>query len=1554
MPESTDDTAHPQKPSRDDSSPTKRAGTRLLLVTTSLTALVLAIAAGVVMYKIRAARQKLDDQYSRLTAGLAQETDLRISSYETLASVVGNAVYDNYAQITEASAKAADTARATRGEVQRSLQDATRAATEAKRLGLRSKGTVDRAQKTFQDAVNEWFKANHALEETGRIVSGAAAVLSGAKLATGQVSTVAAPFGARTAAEGHPDADQNSSPRVVDTTGFGTPNAAADAPAKPTDLEATLESAQLGDEQALLALSAAETKERITRQAASAALVALQEATSSASQVGRRQVAIQDHANDLQLRLESVLERIAKTLHEGHSRAKSARLTFVPEVVRNLRLSSGEGQRRIAEAVATTLVGDVPAQDRPEIVPCPGSAADQASAQLLIRGRKALFPIRARSPPRATRDDETPRTEVEHESSQVPPKAASSNLCLQIPIESVVAFGPTQSERVGYPRISTERQPFDELLLSERESCRVLQWSDTEPLARLTTLPGCNTPENASKSSASSIGVAPKVESVTLQSSPESVSIGSTSYRAFRQPIRAAVLYERVDSDSSTRYAAGSLVMVGLVQASVVEGQARSLDPMDFLFVVALAAIAVITWPVAKLWLSGQKTRFTRIDSAFLASSALIAAFIAVMVALAFVANARLTDLLTGRLHAIERSVSAQLDDSLDQASRQLEAFISQTSELRNRHLAGPMPTHALTPPDGFTKSCRSPTARESHFTNWQHAEDDNHRWPICEIVSKDPLLSTGPRTSAAFWVNASGFEQIQAHDAPEGQPPVNVALRHYFQRAKRNCEFDPGDTSRRSDVAEVVRSLTSTKKVLVVARAVPCSEETTAGGVAGFEQELASFQRFSLPPGFEWAVIDSSGMIMLHSSIDEHHGHNLFDDLDAASTSHLRIALQGATSFSGNGEYRGARTRMYARPNAKSGWYVVALGSHRPIESILKGTLTTTAATFGLFVTFIVLFAILVVFLMPGRTRRREPSDASVPKSPSDAPSANAPCNIPVQVAQLVDGVPDSRSLDLLPESRNSDSMLDTFARTPVGHTFSIPPHGAGVRWYAAVARRLGFGSLMLLAIALMLDQLVPTTLLLCSVAALLMVVVPSIPGVLPTSERRGPVRSETMLDPRKWSKRVGPTYTLCCLAFCTAFVIVPTAICFVGSFAASVENAVRIEQLSLVPPPGCESSKDPPMRCPHPVQGMEPRLVEASTELASEWSVSRLTWPIPAVMRLLRADYLAGEDSESFRWKRTTRSLSLGPRSDSSRWELRSELPRLLSNWHDSTVLLVALGSLLIGLASHRVAQASLRRMFFVDTLEERRSARTLMAPPPLSSATLFIFPPPQLLMSFRSTNESIHLTPADLADSPKALACDLAKVKLIVADFDPLRRVTEPFRHEWAKALLRFTVVYGPGMARSLDSSPRFSNHASFLHEWSLCDTDERRVLAQLAVDGHVSPHPKNGPVLRHLAGRGLIDDDTLTLDDVEWSDYIRQTVSTEQIRAWQSGEADVSWHVIRVPLIAAVAAILSVVAISHPELADSGALLLTPVAAGLPAVLRYVAAFARGRRGDSFGV
>jgi hypothetical protein len=1506
---------------------------RVWLAASTLTLAVVSVVAGAIYYKHDSARVRLEAQYSRLAAHFAEEADLRIESHRRAASVIGGVASWRSSKIARdaLATKAADALKGKASAVKVSSEAAQAAkvvrihdavvaavAADAARGTSRSLAAgLEGPLGAFKAATEEQQRADLDVERTAQALKTAQSGARGVEKRPDAGATPAVPV---------PDEAAAAAARALQNAKEAS-DTALQKQAQASKVSALARSALEGARTAVYAAQQEEERATTVRNAAFKTLTAAERA---AAEVASKQASAS-------LLVEESLEA-DKNLRSAEERT---RLTFLPSP----RDCDGSGD--VAQCDAQTLAErlfHVPDKALPEVVACPPEAGAMADEfPVLLAGHHALFPIpntvpRPDVPPTKKTDavKSTSPGRPENAASATAPDAApaKTGLCLRVPLDELVPFASGRRAAVG----SDGEDLFNEVVLVDRSNCQVLAWSDTDPQARPTTLTGCGSESGPGARGGAEPGADPpkggptkKVEDETGKGPIDDVdvSIGGERYRGFRQALRSQFTCATgATGGTEPTPACGpgrALVVVGLVRDGRIAQQVRGLSPITFLLVVALAALSIFSWPVAKLWLIGARSRFGRFDTAFLATSALTGTFIVTLVVLALVARERLTRRLDDQLAAVSTEITTRLDAAMNNAATNLDAFLERTLTLRTSLVnAGWTQPHDYVVPAEVEKSCSTLRFPKKPGTSgrdlqWPHPEDKRRLWPLCE-ATVPRMTEAGTNGSTAFWVNGGGYEQIQDHDTTRGTPPVNVGARDYFVRARRPCS--DLDRTKSPDVAEVVRSLTSTKKILVVARPVtPCTpdpdEQTTT--VAGFETNLARFEGLGVTPGIQWAAVDARGRVMLHSSIDEHHGHDFFDDLDDATAAELRAAVAAESTSYFDGEYRGIRNRIAVRPNLASGWSVVALGSRGPNEFITRNTLVATSVTYGVFVLLMVL---LVVGFAAYRAR-----NASTPHM-------------------------DPR------------------------------PQATGQAAYTKATACLALSCSVMLAGALA-SPWIPTTLLLFGVMVALVLSASTVPGIWtrsPSSDAKSasgshvppapaaspvpagskvPVAPPVSVEPKAERIRLPLSYALCCFAFAAAFVVVPTTICFVGAFSLSAQSALRVEERALVPSAQCGSAGPP---CPKRVLHMEPKFDEAprrSAGLPELVAAASLLWPLEPVLGWFRSDYVPASSDPACRvpgelcqkWARGAPDveLELVDAKGNRTWSLQSEIPHLLTHTNFGHLLLGAGVVALLLLAAHSLAYVSLKRLFFMDILVERNRAKAITEPPQSADPVLFLFPPPEELEKQRGP-DVVVLRASDDWDHPAGKILEVREAKLVLAEVDPLRRGPQEFRDRWADALRRFVVFRGPGCPSRTGTPGRTPNPAIFAHEWAISDPDEQRVLAQMALDGQPSPHPNNSPVLRHLAARGLVDDDTLTIADPAFATFLRYAVSPEQMQAWQAKETDVAWDVVRVPLVAGVSLVVGLVAMSHPELAENGVLLLPPVAGGLPAVLRFVAMLASQGKND----
>jgi hypothetical protein len=175
------------------------------------------------------------------------------------------------------------------------------------------------------------------------------------------------------------------------------------------------------------------------------------------------------------------------------------------------------------------------------------------------------------------------------------------------------------------------------------------------------------------------------------------------------------------------------------------------------------------------------------------------------------------------------------------------------------------------------------------------------------------------------------------------------------------------------------------------------------------------------------------------------------------------------------------------------------------------------------------------------------------------------------------------------------------------------------------------------------------------------------------------------------------------------------------------------------------------------------------------------------------------------------------------------------------------------------------------------------------------------------------------------------------VLLARADPVSREPCDLRDDLASALKAFEVVRG-SLAKPF-VPPGKGGTALFACLWSESTEDERRVLTQIAIDGHTSPHFANRSTLEALCGRGLLDAATLSFVSDDFARFVRTSQTAEQLDAWESSDGDTAWQMMRIPLATGITALSLILSSSHLEFAATGVLVPT-IAAVLPTVAKLL--------------
>ena len=970
----------------------------------------------------------------------------------------------------------------------------------------------------------------------------------------------------------------------------------------------------------------------------------------------------------------------------------------------------------------------------------------------------------------------------------------------------------------------------------------------------------------------------------------ENVVIGSETYRAFLQPVAIPV----TSADGATKH----LFFCGLVRQDALRLDSLRVSPPVSLLIAMLLAATLLCLPLAKLWLTGRKKAFTRLDVTTLAVSALATSLLATVFCCAYAASARLSHRLDRQLAHTSSQTAARFHEHIADATDTFLAEEKRTEPVE-KAIAGKSPMQA---------ACAAP-AKSARF--------DASPIPVCE-ETKAPRKEPG----LYFLTNADGFQLFKSTTSAHASNPIDVAERSYFLRATQgdtDClRRDAAGACAFEGVPEIVHSATTSALVLVVAR--PFS-----GGVAALEVPLDEYsEKTVLPLGFDSFVVDSRGVIMVDANQSAQPGQSIFEELD--SSAELQALLGARVSGDVDARHLGADSRLHLEPIPDSDWTVVTIAPKSLVYvPVIDAVVVTVVAYTGV---LLVSFAAIVVLAI---LRKRRGLPVTIRPNADDASDYRRAARWLIACAVV------SCALGILPVGSTASKLVAILVAS-IAALCIVPGIGlkrpgavdsSFTRWLlfwrkrapesvapvtqertpaklttSYVACCIGLASVLVMA---------PATVLFCGAHDQLFenlvraeqdhyaralrhrpecwstVQSQATPGCEDVygSGEEGPVVGELDASPILCPNGYTPLGWLVDRLPALGF--------------ASRANA-RLYRVggSHAPWTWTRSWKLLEMR------SRAPRV--RSRMLVDGEAMRDLVGPIAAASALF-AFFLA--------------IASLISQHSLRRLLLLDVLATKQSRKLNESNALEACVNATRGIVSFAPDG-------FVKSLEGR-GFRDLFAEADAAGGQSFY------------ANVDARLDDAEaakrIASVPKT-----AKV-VIVSAADPMRRLPDATRRAWLAALCDFSAIEVPDHESPFPAEGDYP--ARMAHEWSECDDDERRILSQLAEHAFANPHPDNWPTVRHLRARGLLDPSTLEIADDRFEEYVRSQTTSDDRRGWDEGDSGALWSSIRAPLSTAVVLLLGFVGVSRPELAAVGPV-APALAAGLPGLIKLLTSLVEGKR------
>lgn len=431
------------------------------------------------------------------------------------------------------------------------------------------------------------------------------------------------------------------------------------------------------------------------------------------------------------------------------------------------------------------------------------------------------------------------------------------------------------------PRL--EQRAFDTLILSDL-------------MGRIVYATGRRAAELRGTSLADLLTLQSGAPAITRTAAQRPVSLAGSDYLVFMQPC--------CQKGTATR--GGGFVIAGLVEKQAMLDASLAISPVLVLAGAVLVIALLVGWSFLKVALIGSQQRVTRIDVLQLGASGIFGLALATILLLTSSTYARLSS-----------DVDAQLAQLADRLHASLSSEVERTASQLN----------------GMLTAMTNEQCIKDEESNEQPSAD-----PCEEIVKEWSARDTLPPELQRYYpdfaaftlVDTSGSQRIKAAYTEAARRRVDVSDRAYFSRARDRVDLWQLAQCPNSCTLEQLWSWTTGRFQVVMS--TPTNLKTMP--VAALSTSMKPLLEPVLPPGFEFAIIDQSGLVQFHSDKQRILSENLLLETDQDARLQSLAASHGAGTL--NTSYWGRPYRAYVRPTTIPGWSIVALHGKQPSRALV------------------------------------------------------------------------------------------------------------------------------------------------------------------------------------------------------------------------------------------------------------------------------------------------------------------------------------------------------------------------------------------------------------------------------------------------------------------------------------------------------------------------------------------------------------------------------------------------------------------------------------------
>jgi hypothetical protein len=410
------------------------------------------------------------------------------------------------------------------------------------------------------------------------------------------------------------------------------------------------------------------------------------------------------------------------------------------------------------------------------------------------------------------------------------------------------------------------------------------------------------------------IGIEEKtIQQISRSTGLYEATLSGRSYKVLVQPCASPRASRLADKDSPTGW-----VLLAFMGASRFHMRSLAVSANWIILILGVALLALLALPFLKLLTIGKGARLRAIDGLLAGLCSLIGLSVLTVLLLDAFVFRKLEALEDEQVRMLAGAIHRSFGDDLENA-------LADLSELR-RESAGLRQNAA--------RHERVPEALEGH--------------------------------NSFFWADALGRQTFKWTQADQASQLIPVGERGYFREAlagRRSFSRDDSGDSR-DYVLESSRSWTTGEDQVAIAT---LDRQGSARSVAVLTTRMTSVHDAVLPPGFGFAVIDSTGKVLFHSERRRMLQENF---LEEAESERLRALAAAGRPGAEQVSYKGMKHRVYLEPIPELAWSVISFREMALLRATNVQIITTALVCLILYsALFLGLFSVVY---MASSTRAR------------------------------------------------------------------------------------------------------------------------------------------------------------------------------------------------------------------------------------------------------------------------------------------------------------------------------------------------------------------------------------------------------------------------------------------------------------------------------------------------------------------------------------------------------------------------------------------------------